>query len=288
MGDSVSEQSTRRERAVAAAAEVAGRYGLAGLQPVVLQDWNNTILRLAPAPLVAKVSTSPLGQSGSRKLGREVAVAEHLYSAGAPVVSPARDLPPGPHEAAGLTLSLWELCRHDPETAVDERGAAEALKSVLAALATYRGELPVFTDQLEEVGAVLADPSRLPQLAEDDRAFLLQAYGELSGTLAGRRWDERPLHGEAHLGNVLATPSGLRWLDFESTCRGPVEWDLSALPQAAVCVFAGIDPEALSQLRRARSLCVAIWCWFQPDRAPEVREAAELHLRRLRAGTTGS
>jgi len=39
---------------------------------------------------------------------------------------------------------------------------------VLAALATYRGELPVFTDQLEEVGAVLADPSRLPQLAEDD------------------------------------------------------------------------------------------------------------------------
>ncbi len=165
VGESVSEQSTRRERAVAAAAEVAGRYGLAGLQPVVLQDWNNTIVRLAPAPLVAKVSTSPLGQAGSRKLEREVAVAEHLYSAGAPVVSPARDLPPGPHEAAGLTLSLWELCRHDPETAVDERGAAEALKSVLAALVTYRGELPVFTDQLEEVGRracrpVAATPTR--------------------------------------------------------------------------------------------------------------------------------
>jgi hypothetical protein len=25
-----------------------------------------------------------------------------------------------------------------------------------------------------------------------------------------------------------------------------------------------------------------LWCWVEPDRAPEKREAAEYHLRRLR------
>jgi hypothetical protein len=34
-----------------------------------------------------------------------------------------------------------------------------------------------------------------------------------------------------------------------------------------------------------RSLCVAVWCWAQPERAPEVDEAADVHLRLLRGET---
>jgi aminoglycoside phosphotransferase (APT) family kinase protein len=39
----------------------------------------------------------------------------------------------------------------------------------------------------------------------------------------------RRLHGDAHPGNLLATPAGWRWADLEDTCSGPVQWDLVAL-----------------------------------------------------------
>lgn len=41
-------------------------------------------------------------------------------------------------------------------------------------------------------------------------------------------WPRRPLHGDAHTGNVLNTKAGPRWLDFEDVCSGPVEWDLAS------------------------------------------------------------
>jgi len=40
--------------------------------------------------------------------------------------------------------------------------------------------------------------------------------------------------------------------------------------------------EQLTLLRRMRSLCVAVKCWIDPERASEVGEAAVVHLRLLR------
>ena len=97
--------------------------------------------------------------------------------------------------------------------------------------------------------------------------------------IAGVTSDERPLHGEAHLANAMVTHDGIRWFDFESVCRGPLEWDLSALPDEAHGAFEDVDSQLLALLRRLRSLCVAVWCSVQPDRAPEVAEAADFHLR---------
>jgi hypothetical protein len=59
-----------------------------------------------------------------------------------------------------------------------------------------------------------------------------------------------------------------------------VEWDLSALgevPEDAT----DVDAELLRTCRLLRSLLVAGLCWAQPSRAPEVDEAAHVHLRIL-------
>jgi hypothetical protein len=72
----------------------------------------------------------------------------------------------------------------------------------------------------------------------------------------------------------MRTEDGLRWFDFESVCRGPLEWDLATLPDGALGSFSGYDRARLELLRQLRSLCVAVWCWLQPERAPEVAEAA--------------
>ncbi|MBA3717909.1 MAG: aminoglycoside phosphotransferase family protein [Actinobacteria bacterium] len=270
----------RRERAVRAAVAAAREHGLDPTSPAVLQDWNNTIVRLAPLPLVAKVSTSPLAD-GSRSLAREVDVAAHLAARGAPVIPPATLLPPGPHLVEGLVLTMWEYCAGHPVGETDGESAGRALAAVHAAFLDYPKELPSFDVQTDEVGRLLKGRGTLPALTRTDREFLREQHAVIADALALQRFEERPLHGEAHLGNVLRAADGLRWFDFESACRGPVEWDVTTLPEHGRGAYE-VDGELLRLLGRARSLCVAAWCWVQPDRAPEVAQAARVHLRLLR------
>ncbi|WP_229725650.1 phosphotransferase family protein [Calditerricola satsumensis] len=39
--------------------------------------------------------------------------------------------------------------------------------------------------------------------------------------------DVLPAHGDAHLGNLLASPQGWLWIDFEDASRMPRFWDLA-------------------------------------------------------------
>jgi len=114
-------------------------------------------------------------------------------------------------------------------------------------------------------------------LAPFDREFLRTAFTDLLATLDRRVVRERSLHGEPHSGNVLHTPLGLRWIDFEGTCRGPLEWDLAFLPDEAVRIFAEVDQGLLALLQVLNSARVATWCAVQA-RFPEMRRHGKHHL----------
>jgi hypothetical protein len=268
--------------AARAAVDVAARCGVQCACPRLLHHSNNIVWHLAPAPVVAKVAASGHRKGGPASLTRELEVARFLAARDAPTTRPSCVLPAGPHQAHGAVVSLWEYCVHDASVEVDAGSAIRALAEVHAALAGYDGLLPSFTIQIEDAGRILADHP-LPALASDDRAFLTETHLRLCAALAGRPLVMRPLHGEAHLGNVLATPAGPRWTDFEASCLGPVEWDLAGLGEDALDPSAHVDRDLLELMGRLRSLCVAVWCWMNPDRAPELREAAEHHLHRLQA-----
>src|SRR5262245_56391198 len=53
--------------------------------------------------------------------------------------------------------------------------------------------------------------------------------------------EPRALHGSPHAGNWLRTAQGVLLLDFETACRGPLEWDVAALDDAAVRTFNEFD-----------------------------------------------
>jgi len=245
--------------------------------PRVLHHSNNVLVHLASAPVVAKVAETSHRRQGAASIARELAVGRFLAGRNAPTVPPATILPAGPHSTDGLELAFWDYCPHDP----DARGAGYSLAALHDALSGYPDELPPFTAQVEHAGAVLA-AEPLPALAASDREFLTRLHDKLLTTLAASPLRMRPLHGEAHLGNLLATARGLRWVDFEAACLGPLEWDLTGLPNEALKAFPSVDRSLLGLLRDLRSCCVAAWCWRSPARAPELQEAAEFHLRRLR------
>jgi hypothetical protein len=272
----------RRRRAVQAAVAIASAYGIDATGARVLNDSNNTVVHLAPAPLVAKVATTTIRADAEEALEREVSVALHLSVNGAPIVVPSLEPPAGPHRQDGAAISLWTYRRHTPADERDAAAAGTALRSVHAALADYPGALPPFTDQLDHAEALLGAYGRLPSLSVADRALLDRSSERVRAALVEHPAPSHPLHGEAHLGNLIRVGGRLLWLDFESACTGPLEWDLSSLPGGAITAFQRVDGPLLDVLRVARSFCVAVWCVAQPGRAPEVDEAAAVHLSLLR------
>lgn len=119
-------------------------------------------------------------------------------------------------------------------------------------------------------------------LTPGDRRFLLGVVSEVEAALSAVTAPRRPLHGSPHGANWLVSAKGPLLLDFETACRGPVEWDLSALLDDVFAFFRAVDRELVATMRRMRSVCVAVKCWVAPERAPELREAARVHLDLLR------
>jgi hypothetical protein len=278
------EGSQRREVAKRASVAVACRLGVTCDEPIVLKDSNNTIVHLAPAPIVAKVATTTIRDRDARLLERELSVGRYLSVRGAPIAAPTSSVPPGPHRHGATLLTLWELHDHDPDRAIDLPLLAAALKGLHDAFLDYPGELPDYIDQLKRAGDVISHESRTSLLKPDDRAFLQGVQQRLLHDVQSLDIESQPLHGDPHLdGNVLRTPSGPVFIDFEAACIGPKEWDLTALPKDVAEHYLLVDFDLLERLRLARSLCVAAWCWMQPGRAPEVDEAAQFHLAHLRS-----
>ena len=254
----------RVARAVAAARAAAAGHGVRSPEAEVLHDGVNVVVHLAPAPVVARVATlTPLLRPHiGRPFGRELDVAAALAAAGAHVVAPSDLLPPGPHEHDGLVLSFWTHVRVLPGSPAprDVAGALAALHEARADLPPEGSPLDTPLGDLEEFlvrgTGWGADEDLLGRLRE--------RVAELGPRLVG---DVRVLHGDAHPGNLLCTPTGWTWTDFEDTCCGPLAWDLACLRstrrldgRAAVDAFPrGLSDEDLAPWSALRLLHAAVW-----------------------------
>lgn len=277
----------RRKRAVAAASQVAKRLGVDAGSARVLKDSNNTIVHLAPAPLVAKVGTSTLRGDALATLDRELRIGRHLASRQAPIAPPADDVSPGPHLHDGAVITLWRYVELNPAIEASDHDLGEMLNAFHRAFADYPEALPDFTENLDRARAALDNTEATPALSSRDRTFLVQVGANLDEALRTVEFARHPLHGDPHLdGNIVLTNDGPLLVDFEGACSGPFEWDLTSLEQASV-TYPSRDRQLLGVLSRLRSLVVSTWCWMQYGRAPEVDEAAHVHLSFLRAKPSG-
>ena len=270
----------RQKRAVDTASEIAKRLGIEVLSTRVLKDSNNTIVLLEPAGLVAKVGTTTLRPDAYQTLGREVAIGRYLTDRGAPIAPPAADA--GPHLQHDIAVTLWRYVEPSSDPDVTDEDLGRMLRSFHDAFTDYPDQLPDFTDNLKRARSVLEGVDRTPRLPESDRIFLLEVAARLENQLTDLDLPRHPLHGDPHPdGNVVLTRSGPLLVDFEAACVGPYEWDLTSLERARLA-YSDAEPELLRLLSRMRSLTVSTWCWMQYGRAPEVDEAARLHLGFLR------
>jgi aminoglycoside phosphotransferase (APT) family kinase protein len=278
--------------AVRAAVEVASAHGVRSADPVVLRDGSNVLVHLAPAPVVARVAalTGRVRPAVAEHLARDVALAEWLAGRGVRVVAPSGELPAGPHVSAGRTTTFWTYVPHDRQHVWRPAEFGPLLAELHAAMRDCPVELPT-EPLLSDVPLVLARLRSVgdPVLTGSDMAALAEDAARLSAELTGK---PVPLHGDAHPGNLLATPDGPVWTDFEDAWRGPVEWDLACLAstgrldgKAAVAAYP-FDPDALGPFLAARQLHVLVWSAVFRNRFPTPERQADL-LARLAVWRSG-
>jgi hypothetical protein len=253
------EIAARTSRAVAAATAAGRDLGLAVDEPRVLYDVFSVVVHLAPEPVVVRVPTvlppsylrAPETQTGQQR--SELAVAGWLADRGHPVVPPSPLVPREPVRLDGFSMTFWQFVEQLPDVEPDMTHRIRQTARLHAALRDYDDDrLGFWVPFGSYVPEGLSALARLPHLI--DAADLRRAQREwdaIGPVLTSRvAFTEafpgvalQTIHGDAPYHNMISTPDGDLWSDFELVTTGAVESDLAMVGPEALAVY---DEEAVA------------------------------------------
>ena len=272
-------QESEVPRAVAAAMSIAAALGLVAREAIILQNSNKLAARLLPCDVFARVA--PLGQ---HRAEFEIELAQRLAQMGSPVAALEPRAPPRAHERDGFVVTYWTYYPSEASREMAPAEYASALKRLHAGMRKLDVATPHFTDRIAEAQHLVASHDQTPALAEADRRLLTGALRRLRRTIAERGVAEQVLHGEPHPGNVLNTKDGPVFIDLETCCRGPVEFDLAHAPEEVVEHYPDVDQDLLGACRGLVLAMVAAWRWDAADQFPDGPRAGQALIGALRKG----
>lgn len=282
------------QRAVKAGTSAASALGLRVQDAVVVHNSNRIAVHLIPCDVLARVAPSAQ-QPGAQF---ELEVARRLGETGSPVAELEPRVEPRVYVRDRFAITLWTY--YEPVAPADIAPAeyAQALAGLHAGLRQIEVSAPHFTDRVAGAQSLVADRRQTPELPDADRELLGDTLNRLGTEISERDTDEQVLHGEPHVGNVLRTRRGLLFVDLETCCRGPVEFDIAhallpnedgrMLPAEGVREhYPGANPDVVDQSRILIWAMITTWRWRPDDQLPNGRYWAIEGLNQLRAALDG-
>jgi hypothetical protein len=270
-------QASELPRAMAAAMSTASSLGLKVDDAVVLHDSNKLTLRLLPCDVLARVAPR------SHQVAQfEIELARRLAECGSPVAALDPRVEPRAYERDGFVLTLWTYYEHAMPRDVAPADYADALERLHAGMRKLDLHAPHFTDRVEHAQRLVASRDRTPALADADRELLGNTLRSLRRVIGERDGAEQLLHGEPHPGNVLTTKNGPLFIDLETCCRGPVEFDLAHAPEEVSEHYPGVDHDLLRECRLLVLAVITTWRWDRGDQLPDGRRLGTEWLSQLR------
>jgi Phosphotransferase enzyme family len=266
-------------RAMAAAESMASALGLTVHEAIAVHVSNRLALRLLPSESLARVASS-----GHEAAPLEVEVATRLARTNSPVAGLDPRVAPRVYERDGFTITFWTYYERQKRRELSPAAYADALSRLHAGMQQIDVSTPHFTDRVREALELVESPVLTPELADADRSLLLDTFLNAMRAIVGRGGEEQVLHGEPHPGNVLNTRNGPLFIDLETCCRGPVEFDLAHVPEEVGQRYPNVDQLLLQNCRVLVLAMVAAWRFDTGDRLPSGRQAAQELLAALRAG----
>lgn len=273
-------QASEVPRAVAAAMSAASALGLESTNAIVLNDSNRLVLRLMPCDVVARVALMAY-QASTETL---VELAQRLAETGGPVARLEPRVAPRVYVRDGVVIEMWTYYEPVGSRELPPADYANALERLHAGMRQIDVTTQHFTNRVAEAQRLVGSREYSPALADADRELLSNTLRRLTRTICDRGAPEQLLHGEPHPGNVLSTKDGPLFIDFETLCRGPVEFDLAHVPEEVSERYPGADQELLRQCRGLVLAMVAAWRWDPGDQFPNGLLAARELLSALREG----
>jgi hypothetical protein len=274
-------QASEITRAVATVRSVASSLGLTADDAIVLQDSNRVTLRLLPCDVLAQVA------SAARHSPQfELDLAQRLATFGAPVAALDPRVEPRVYERDGFVITFWTYYEPLTSDEVPPDDYADALARLHAGMRKIDYPTPHFTDRIEEAQQIVADRESSPDLPDADRELLGDTLARLRREI-GERGTEQLLHGEPHPGNLLNSKDGLLFIDLETCCRGPVEFDVAHAPDEVGEHYPGIDQELLRECRILMLALIIAWRWAPYDELPDGRRLGIEWMGQLRTALTG-
>jgi hypothetical protein len=250
-------------RALAATVSLSSQLGLTVDDAIVLQQSNRLAVRLAPCDVLARVA-APVRRN-HEFAAFELQMALELEGAGSLVGQLDPRVEPIVHVGDGFAVTYWKYYE-PPSSDIMPDEYAQSLEALHGQMHQLRVSAPHFTERVDEAHAVVRDRSRSPELTETDRELLMAVLRRVRDAVVDRCAPEQLLHGEPHAGNVLKTASGVRFIDLETCCYGPVEFDVAHTPIEVGRRYRSVDR---LQLRDCRVLMLAMIAAWRSDRDDE-------------------
>jgi hypothetical protein len=272
-------QTSAVPRAVAAATSIASTLDLIVDDAIVLHDSNRLALRLLPCDVLARVA--PVAHQAAQL---EVDIALRLSGTESPVAALEPRVEPRVYERDGFVTTLWTYYEPVSPREVPPAEYANALERLHAGMRKLEVATPHFTDRVAEAQQLVASRDLTPALADADRELLSHSLRRFGRASSDRGAQEQLLHGEPHPNNVLRTEDGPLFIDLETCCRGPVEFDLAHVPHEVSERYPDVDRALLDECRGLVLAMVAAWRWDRDDRFPDGQRAARALLDALREG----
>lgn len=272
-------RASEAARAVAAGVSTASALDLRVDDAVVLHDSNRLTVRLLPCDVLARVA--PVAHQAGAEF--EVAVARRFAETDSPVAELEPRVKPRVYVSDGFAVTLWTY--YEPVASRDAAPPeyAQALEQLHAGMRQVNVTAPHFMDRVAEAQLLVGNRERTPGLAGGDRDLLCNTLRSLSRAIGDREADEQLLHGEPHPGNVLRTEQGLLFIDLETCCRGPVEFDIAHAPEQVSEHYPAANQDLLRQCRILILAMIAAWRWDRDDQFPNGRQQGTRLLSEIRA-----
>ncbi|WNI27788.1 phosphotransferase [Streptomyces sp. ITFR-6] len=252
---------------------VAASLDLPANDAIGLHDSDKLALRLTPRDVFARVA--PVGREVAQF---EVDLAQRLIEAGCPVCPLGPGADPRVYTRDGFAVTPWTY--YEPVTPhTSPVDYAKALDQLHTGMRQVDMPSPRFTARITEAEEVVADPDRSPELTGADRVFLSGRLASPRRAIDDRGAVEQLLRGEPYPGNVLSTRNGSLFIDLETCCSGPVEFDLANVPGAVCERCSSVGQGLLDECRQLVIAMVAAWRRELGDRFPDEWRFGEELLR---------
>lgn len=230
---------------ISEAIAVAKLAGLDGIAPVELSLGGNLIVHLAPHPIVARIAvvrSRDEAEDALASLAQELRIARHLHDRNVPVLLPSDRMEASLYALGDTWMSCWNYVPPTALPPLSPEDAAARIDQLSHAMRGYRGELP----HLGVWERTARSAERLTGSADPRVQALLTRFADVDRQMR-RETELFPCHGDAHAGNLLPSPEGWIWADFEDASLMPAFWDKASF----VCnraLFGGMHEPVFSYI----------------------------------------